>query len=278
MRLLTKIISLFFILCMTPAMAEEGARIVAVGSGVTETLYALHMEKEIVAVDISSNFPPEAKKLPQIGYQRTLTAESILGFKPTMLIGTKQTGPEATLTQLKKAGVQIELLDNTPNVTTVKNNIMKIATLVGKQKEGETLWNTVESDLEKAKALQKNITEPKRVLFLLTVPGRAPLVAGKDTEANLVLELAGAKNVATNFTGYQVLTPEAVQALNPDVILLADEGVASLGGLKQIASQPGFKNTNAVKNNQLIAMDTNLLLSMGPRFGLGVLELTKKLN
>ena len=44
----------------------DDSRIVSVGSSVTETLYFLNNEKNIVAVDVTSNYPSEAKSFPQL--------------------------------------------------------------------------------------------------------------------------------------------------------------------------------------------------------------------
>ena len=122
-----------------------------------------------------------------------------------------------------------------------------------------------------------NKTETKKVLFLLVVPGRPPMVAGKNTEADLMIQLAGGRNVINDFDDYRVLTPEAI-ALNPDVILITDDGLQSLGGLEQLKLQPGIAQTNAGKNNKFVSMDSNFLLNLGPRTGDAVVQLAKSLN
>lgn len=276
-NIFTKLLLAFFCLHITAVFANASPRIVAIGGGVTETIYALHAEKDLVGVDISSTWPIEAKKLPQVGYQRTLAAEGILALKPTLMIGTQQSGPEAALEQLRKAGVEVVVLPSTFTIETVKTRLKKIAVLVGKESAGKQLWQKVETDLIKAKEQQKNIKEEKHVLFLLTVPGRAPLAAGKNTEADTIVTLSKAKNVITEFEGYRVLSPEAIQTLNPDVIVVTTDGAHSANELVQVTTQAGVQHTKAAKENAIISMDTNLLLNMGPRFGEAVLTLTDKL-
>jgi iron complex transport system substrate-binding protein len=214
--------------------------------------------------------------MPQVGYQRSLAAEGILSLKPTVLIGTAHTGPEATLKQIKDAGVNVMILPSTPKVKTVQERILQIAKLLKKDTAGADLWHKIENQLAEAKQSQSNITQPKKVLFLLAVPGRPAMVAGHDTEADMMIQLAGGKNAVNDFSDYRVLSPEAIQALNPDVILFTDDGTQTLG-LEQIKQQPGIAHTNAVKSDQVIMMDTNFLLNLGPRTGDAVLELTKKL-
>jgi iron complex transport system substrate-binding protein len=275
---LTKIISgisLLMALAITNiAGAAEELRIVSVGGGATETIAALGGEKYLVGVDTSSTFPPEVTKLPQVGYQRTLAPEGILSLKPTVLVGTSSTGPATTLEHVKKAGVKLIILPSIPNVETVKLRIDEVANLLNAKDAGDALWKKVETDLNAAKQAQKNNKRAKKVLFLLAVPGKAPLVAGNKTEADTMIELAGARNVAATFGGYQSITPEALQELNPEVILITDDGLAAIGGQDQLWKLPGINHTTAAKNKAVISMDTGFLLNFGPRTGQAVLELT----
>ena len=165
-----------------------------------------------------------------------------------------------------------------PKVKTIQERIQKIAQILNKETAGSDLWLKVEDQLATAKLAQVNKTETKKVLFLLVVPGRPAMVAGKNTEADLMIQLAGGRNVVNDFDDYRVLTPEAIQALNPDVILVTDDGLQSLGGLEQLKLQPGIAQTNAAKNNKFISMDSNFLLNLGPRTGDAVVQLAKSLN
>ena len=52
---------------LSRAMAQPPARVVAVGGSVTEVIYALGQGERLIAVDLSSVYPPEAKALPKVG-------------------------------------------------------------------------------------------------------------------------------------------------------------------------------------------------------------------
>ena len=58
------------------------------------------------------------------------------------------------------------------------------------------------------------------------------MVAGKETAANTMIELAGV--IRYENEGYKPLTAEAVVAAAPDVILLMDSGLLSIGGAEKI--------------------------------------------
>ena len=65
------------------SIADTG-RIVSIGGAVTEILYALGADKKIVGVDSTSLYPPRAMKdKPNVGYMRQLSAEGVLGLRPS---------------------------------------------------------------------------------------------------------------------------------------------------------------------------------------------------
>ena len=65
--------------------SKDSDRITVAGGSVTEILYFLGSEDKIIAVDITSNYPEEAKDFPSIGYVRNLSAEGILSLKPSIM-------------------------------------------------------------------------------------------------------------------------------------------------------------------------------------------------
>lgn len=62
--------------------------IISIGSDVTEIIYALNAEQDLVGRDSTSLIPEQVKKLPDIGYMRQLNTEGILALKPTKVITT----------------------------------------------------------------------------------------------------------------------------------------------------------------------------------------------
>src|SRR4051812_40518421 len=65
---------------------EQEVRIVCVSKQYNEIIYALGAEQNLVAVDLSSTYPGQIKKLPTVGYHRMLSAEGIISMKPTILL------------------------------------------------------------------------------------------------------------------------------------------------------------------------------------------------
>ena len=90
--------------------ATDPSRITSAGGSVTEIIYLLNAENYLIAVDVTSNFPPEAKELPSIGYVRQLSAEGVLSLDPTIIIGEDDMGPPSVLDQIKGTQVEITII------------------------------------------------------------------------------------------------------------------------------------------------------------------------
>ena len=79
------------VVCETASNTEK---VVVAGGSLTEIMYFLGLQQKIVALDVTSSYPKEAKKLPSIGYVRALSTEGVLSLDPTLVIGENDMGPE----------------------------------------------------------------------------------------------------------------------------------------------------------------------------------------
>jgi iron complex transport system substrate-binding protein len=61
------------------------------------------------------------------------------------------------------------------------------------------------------------------------------------------------------------VTPEAIVAAAPDVIVITEEGLAALGGEEGLLAIPGFAETPAGQANRILAYSEGDFLTFGPR-------------
>ena len=104
------------------------------------------------------------------------------------------------------------------------------------------------------------------------------MVSGTNTPEDKIIALAGGKNAVTGFEDFKPLTPEALIQGNPDVILMYDSGIGSVGGPAGVLKIPGVDKTNAGKNKKIITMDGGLVHSFGPRLGEAAAQLNALLR
>jgi iron complex transport system substrate-binding protein len=117
-----------------------------------------------------------------------------------------------------------------------------------------------------------------KVLFIYARGAGTMMVGGTGTQVDKVIELAGGINVAKDFADYKPLTPEALVAYNPDVILLFSSGLSSLGNEAGMMNIQGVKETNAGRNKKIIAMDGQLLSGFSSRLPIAIEELHSKIH
>lgn len=253
-------------------------RVVSVGGAVTETIYALGQESKIVGTDTSSVFPEAAAKLPQIGYQRALSAEGVLSLKPSVVLAMAEAGPPPAIQQIESAGVKVQRVNGDNSVDGARTKIREIAKTLNAEAKGEELIKKLDDDLNAAKPCVESIAQKPKILFIYARAAAAPQVAGANTAADVMINLAGGQNAVTEFENFKPLTPESLVAAQPDFVLLPERALAPMGGVDGLLKLPGMAETPAGKNRKIITIDDLILLGFGPRTGAGVKELCEKIS
>lgn len=267
-------LSILGLLLTLPVAAAE--RLVSVDGAVTEILYALGVDERLVGVDTTSRFPLETQELPSVGYKRNLSVEGVLSLAPDRVLVTDEAGPPRVLDQLTLSGLEVTRIPDEPSVMGLVRKIRAVAALVGREREGEALIARLEADLAQLRESLALGTTPPRVLFLLHTGTGQDIAAGRDTAADTVIRLAGGENVLHDrIRGYRPLNAESALAAAPDVILLSERTLQSLGGVDGLLSRAGLAATPAGRARRIVAMDGALLLAFGPRLGVAATELAR---
>ncbi|KQS52667.1 MAG: ABC transporter substrate-binding protein [Flavobacterium sp.] len=257
----------------TPVEKTEALKIVSLNGAVTEIIAALGHEKEIVGVDVTSTYPETVKTTAKdLGHVRSITIESIVALKPTVIIGTdKDMSPELA-EKIKAAGIEAHILTQDFSPEGTKKLIADVAGII-KNTDFKALTDKIDADLAKVQPIAK---APK-VLFIYARGAGTLMVAGKNTPVEKTIALAGGQNAVTEFDDFKPLTPESLIKGNPDVILLFTTGLQSLGGVDGLLKIQGVEKTNAGKNKKIIALDGALISGFGPRVGEGAAALNAEL-
>jgi iron complex transport system substrate-binding protein len=257
-----------------PLPAGENARIVCLNGATTEIICELGLQDKLVGVDATSNFPPSVDTIPKVGYGKAIAAEKVLALNPTLVIGAEGNVKPELLEQLKATHVKVLLFKEDFSIQGTKNLINGIADSLQIKGKKERILAQIDEDLSKKELLK---TKPK-VLFIYARGAGTLTVCGKNTAPQSIIELAGGENAINDFENYKPLTSEALVAGNPDVILMFDSGLESLGGMDGLLKIPGVAQTNAGKNRKVIEMEGQYLTGFGPRVGKAITELSGKIS
>ena len=260
--------------------ADDSSRVTIAGGSLTEIVYLLEQENKLVAVDITSNFPEEAKQLPSIGYVRALSAEGVLSLSPSLILGEDDTGPPTVMEQLSRVGIQIEIIPEENSTDGIIKKVKCVAEILGvdKNTKDKTLA-ILNADAKELKLLtEMNKKESPKVMFILSMESGSPTVGGRDTSADGLIKMTGAVNVMDSFEGWKPVSTEAIIQAKPDFILISERGLNSFGSIEKLGQHPSLVFTPAAKNNNIIAMDGMAMLGFGPRTISSAKDIAQKYN
>lgn len=276
MKVNLKISLIFTLLLITPARAEDPKRVISIGGGITEIVYALGAESLLVGSDTTSYYPPAAERLPKVGYHRALSAEGILSLRPDLVLMTDEAGPSTVLEQLRAAGLRLLTQPAARSVAGVMDNIRAVGQALNRTEQADDLMAQITAEQD---TLSKKTAGPRqKVMFVLQHGAGAPQVAGTKTAADSMIRLSGADNVVQGYSGYKPLTPEAAIALQPDIILVTTQSIKQAGGRESMLKTPALALTPAAQQGKLVVIDALLMIGFGPRTVQAALQLNNEWN
>jgi len=246
-----------------PLRSEPAQRVVSVGGAVTEIVYALGEQGRLVARDTTSNYPPEALALPDVGYIRRLSPEGVLSVAPDLILSEEGAGPPETVELLRQADIPFAEVPDGFTRDAILAKIAAVGDALSVPGKAEALAAKVGAELDTA--VSGVTPSGRKVLFILSMQGGRIMAGGTDTAADAIIRLAGAENAARDFTGYKPLTDEAVTQAQPDVILMMDREGDHAAANAQLFAHPALATTPAAARDAVVRMDGMLLLGFSIR-------------
>lgn len=264
----TSIISVVDVRGVTVDVAST-ERIIPLDGDVAEIVFALGLGDHVVATDISAVYPPEADALPEIGYQRALSAEPIIDFEPTVVIGTDLAGPPEVLESLERLGVAVVIVPSPPTAAGPAMKIRAVGEALGVTERADGLASEVEDAIAEGTAMGSALGVSPRVVALYVRGTNTQLVLGEGSGIDWLIDAAGAVDVADELgvVDNAPIGAEAIVAAAPEVILVPALGLDSVGGVGGLLEIPGLAETPAGERGAVLAYEDQLMLGNGPRTG-----------
>lgn len=258
----------------------SGTRLVSIAKQYSEIIYALGAQQDLVAVDVSSTYPAALKQLPTVGYHRALSAEALLAAKPDIILHDNNIGPEHVVKQLKDLQIPMKVFTkHGETIAGTDSLIREMGNYFHKEQAADSLVRQLDQDM--ALALEQARQYKDTVKVLVIHFGQASnvylVMTQKSTTAKMI-GWAGGRITVTDEKGMKQLSPEAIAAADPDVILLTDFGYDKLGSLDKIKELPGVAKTRAAISNRIYRVEEHDMVYLGPRTGKNVLALQKLIH
>jgi len=254
-------------------LAKPPKRIVSLAPSITEILFAIGLDEEIVGVTDFCNYPPAALTKPKVAYSQP-NLEALVALEPQLVLAPPSFLRADLLAKLEQLKIPTFVLES-KTVEGIFGHIQLLGRMVGRASAAN----------EYAAAMRKQVADlTKRVEgrprpTLLYVLNSEPLITvGPGSFIHHLIELAGGRNAAERANApYPRLTMEEVLTQNPDILLFP---VGEYEGIPQ-AEQDRWKrwdSLRAVQEGKLFQVPSDLLNRPGPRVLEGLRHLVMLLH
>ena len=252
------------------------ARIVTLGSDVTEIVYELGMGDRVIGVDRASKYPPSVNAKPNVGSRRQLSVEGLAALQPDLIIAANDIGPPEAIDVLASLQTPVVFIPQENSPDGIRAKIELIAASLEIERQGQVLSQRVLDDFNSAASLASAVatTDRKKVIFF---HGLIKLsAAGAGTAADAIIRYAGGSNPMEVVQGYKAASEEKLIELAPDIILMMGDGKGGPTS-DQVFANPALAATPAGRNRHLIVLDGTYMIGFGPRTATTIRELAQAL-
>ena len=159
----------------------------------------------------------------------------------------------------------------------IVRKIEAVGAALGVPDKARGLSEKVQAALDKAVAASSTQGKKVRVLFVLSPQNGRVMAAGRNSQADGIITLAGGENVLSDIQGYKPVSDEAIIKAAPDVILMMN-GVGDHAATDDtVLALPAIAATPAGKAKRIVRMDGMYLLGFGPRTANAIVSLHEAL-
>ena len=238
-------------------------RIICLTEEPTETLYLLGEEHRIVGISTFTVRPPEARKeKPVVSSFLDAHINKILDLKPDLVIGFSDI-QSGIAEQLIKKGITV-WINNYRDVRGIKNMIFQLGSIVGKQNQAESLILSIEDKFQKISTEIESWKIKPRVYF---EEWDSPIITAIKWVSEII-KLSGGNYIFDDFAckslaKHRIIEDsKAIVKKNPDIILVSWCGKKFFK--EKMTSREGWDKINAVKNDFIYEIPSEIILQPGP--------------
>ncbi len=253
-------------------------RIASLSPAVTEILFAMEQQKNIVCTDQFSDFPEAAKAIPHLKDHQKIDIDALREFNPEVVF-TSTLVQEKLSKKLKEEGLGV-IYQDPRSILEIYESIREIGVILGCEPRAHALIET----------MQQGFNDTKRKAGLLHRKAKVyveewhnpPMVSGNWVPD--IVKVAGgmpfpiisagvpARDTGKNPPSREVSLSE-IQTFDPDLIVLSICGAGSIANKELLTGRAGWAELRAVKENHLFVIDDSLLNRPGPRLTEGTKRL-----
>jgi iron complex transport system substrate-binding protein len=263
---------------VTSTFKSSPQRIISLNPGLTEITFALGAGPRVVAVDMFSEYPPEARSIqPRLSTYPTLSVETIVSLQPDVVLTLVE--KDDVLAQIRRQGIPVLKLlpsDFDSGVRTIRT----LGDLFGAAQASEALATDMLARRDAVVATVADAPRPRVYEELDASDATRPFAAGPNGFYGQLIDLAGGTNIFADLPGdFGRVSAESIIERDPDVIILTDADLPRDPQTPEmVAARPGWDTVTAVQTGAIYAVPGELYTTFGPRLIEGLEALARKLH
>lgn len=257
------------------SLDEPPKRIVSLAPSVTEILYAIGAEEQLVGITDFCPDPSGRKK--RVGGFLNPRVGEILSLEPDLVIAFG--GVQGRVAEeLEARGLRV-FLTYPRSLKDVLESFEEIGQLCGHPEEGRWLREAVSMRLEALRKTLGDVPEGERpgIFRVMGIsPSQMGTLGGRSFQSDLY-RAAGARNVFEDVPeDFFRVSLKEVEARRPDYLLVCLDGEERAGVLRAMASE-GWGCLEAFREGRVLFLPCDLICRPGPRIAEAAFEIARAL-
>lgn len=237
----------------------------------TEILYEIGAGEKVIGATDYDNYPAEAAEVERVSDSVVFNAERIIELDPDVVIGYS-TGAPTGYEELEAAGIPVFVIESAQSFDDVYGDIEQIATVMGLEDKGEEINRSIQQKIDDVQEKVAAIEETKELYFEIS-PSPELYTTGQKTFQQEILNHAKVENLFGDLEGWPKISEEEVIKRNPEIITTSVSYTED--PIAEIKEREGWGDIEAIKNDQVFFLDSDITSRPGPRIGEAV-ELVAK--
>ncbi|UCG93310.1 MAG: ABC transporter substrate-binding protein, partial [candidate division WOR-3 bacterium] len=165
---------------------KPGLKIVSLSPAMTEILFAIGAETNLVGVTTFCDYPEQAKQIYKVGDFSHPSIERIIGLKPNMVIVNL---PEQMRIKQQLDNLKINVFVSTPkSLSDLYSEIIEIGKIVNREERADSLVHYMQTHI-------KHCTDKRLKRVYIELSPRPLVTVGQTSFLNELLERAGGENI-----------------------------------------------------------------------------------
>ncbi len=229
------------------------SRLISLAPAVTEILFALELDEEIIGVSNYCDYPEAALEKPKVG-DINVDFEAIVDKEPELVFMTA--GMDEDRQKIEDLGFPVAVVDPSTIEETL-NSIEWVGEITGNNQQAAELLDWMEERIAEIREKAAELENTPRVYY--EVWDEPLMTAGPNTFVHDIIVIAGGENIAGDLQQeWAPYSEEKVIAHDPEIIIVPWED-------DRVYDRSSWEDITAVQKEQVFFVNPDLMVRPGPR-------------